>query len=147
VGVASLYCLAVDLAERGRIASTVFLGGCSVGDILCEKEFRALGARVCISTEDCSLGEMGFVTSLVEKTLAEDGKPDIIYACGPAAMLKAVSDIAGAHGVSCQVSLETFMACGFGACLGCAVERAGGDEGYLHACTDGPVFDSRRVLI
>jgi dihydroorotate dehydrogenase electron transfer subunit len=39
------------------------------------------------------------------------------------------------------------MACGFGVCLGCAVEKADGGEGYLHACTDGPVFDSRDVLI
>jgi dihydroorotate dehydrogenase electron transfer subunit len=147
VGVASLYYLGLCLQEHGTLKFTVFLGGCSASDILCQEGFKSMGADVCISTEDCSLGERGVVTSLVEKALQGDGKPDVIYACGPHAMLKAVSDIGAAHGVECQISLETAMACGFGVCLGCAVEKAGDPGAYLHACTDGPVFDSRAVRI
>jgi dihydroorotate dehydrogenase electron transfer subunit len=147
IGVASLYYLVLDLAEKGVAKTTVFLGGCSANDILCKEEMEALGAEVRITTEDCSLGEEGFVTLLVEKALESEGKPDMIYACGPQAMLKKVGDIAATFNVPCEVSLETVMACGFGVCLGCAVEKTGGGEGYLHACTDGPVFDSRHVKI
>ncbi len=147
VGVASLYYLALDLSGNTEGALTVFLGGCSAADILCEKELQAMGATVHVSTEDCSLGEMGLVTSLVEKSLDIDGKPDVIYACGPQAMLKAVGEMAAARAVPCQISLESSMACGFGVCLGCAVEKAGSLGTYFHVCKDGPVFDSRDVRI
>jgi len=147
VGVASLYYLAQRLSEDSAAAMTIFLGGCSAADILCEKEFRAMGALVRITTEDCSLGEMGLVTPVVEKTINSDGKPDMIFACGPQPMLKAVGDIAAAHCVPCQLSLESAMACGFGVCLGCAVEKTSADGGYFHVCKEGPVFDSRDVRI
>lgn len=147
VGVASLYYLAQTISEEGAAAMTIFLGGCSAADILCEKEFRAMGALVRITTEDCSLGEAGLVTPVVEKTIKSDGKPEMIFACGPQPMLKAVGDIAAAHGVPCQLSLESAMACGFGACLGCAVEKMSADGGYYHVCKEGPVFDSRDVRI
>lgn len=147
VGVASLYYLALYLAELNSVKSTVFLGGRSAADVLCQEEFQSVGATVRITTEDCSLGERGLVTSLVQKALEFDEKPDMIYACGPQAMLKAVSEIAVAHEAPCQISLESAMACGFGVCLGCAVEKAGNRGAYLHVCTDGPVFDSRDVLI
>jgi dihydroorotate dehydrogenase electron transfer subunit len=147
IGVASLYYLVLDLAEKGVATPTVFLGGCSANDILCKEEIETLGVEVRITTEDCSLGEEGFVTLLVQKALESEEKPDMIYACGPQAMLKKISDIAADFNVPCQVSLETVMACGFGVCLGCAVERTGNTGTYLHACTDGPVFDSRHVKI
>jgi len=147
IGVASLYYLVRDLAEKGVGKPTVFLGGCSANDILCKEDLEALGAEVRITTEDCSLGEEGFVTVLVEKALESEDKPDMIYACGPQAMLKKVSDIAASFHVPCQVSLETRMACGFGVCLGCAVEKSDSAGEYFHACTDGPVFDSRAVFI
>lgn len=147
VGVASLYYLALDLAERRAVRPTVFLGGCSAADILCKEGFESIGAEVRVTTEDCSLGEKGVITSLVQEALEDDGKPDMVYACGPTGMLKAISDLAATHDVLCEISLETVMACGFGVCLGCAVEKAGNKGGYLHACTDGPVFGSRAIVI
>jgi len=147
IGVASLHYLALDLTGHRAVRSKVFLGGCSASDILCKEDFESMGAEVCITTEDCSLGEGGLITSLLEKTLEADGKPDMIYACGPQAMLRKLSDIAAAFNVPCQISLETVMACGFGVCLGCAVEGADGGGNYVHACTDGPVFDSRAIVI
>jgi len=175
VGVASLYYLALFLAEhRGvrpaRLASppaspesasggrwragesvagrpTVFLGGRTAADILCQKAFESMDTKVIITTEDGSLGEKGVITSMVQQAIDVDGKPDMIYACGPTGMLKAISDIAATHDVRCQISLETVMACGLGVCLGCAVPKADGSGAYLHACTDGPVFDSRAVVI
>jgi len=147
VGVACLCCLALFLKEHKGVRSTVFLGGRSAADVLCQEEFDSIGAKVRITTEDGSLGEKGVITSMVQKALNVDGKPDMIYACGPTGMLKAVSDIAATRDVRCQISLETAMACGFGVCLGCAVEKGGSPGAYLHACTDGPVFDSRTVVI
>jgi dihydroorotate dehydrogenase electron transfer subunit len=58
-------------------------------------------------------------------------------------MLKCVVGIAEKHTVPCQLSIEATMACGMGACLGCAVERKGSTGNYLHACLDGPVFDAK----
>ncbi len=147
VGVASLYYLALALAEHRAVKSTVFLGGYSASDILCREGFESMGTKVRITTEDGSLGEKGVITSLLQKELDLDGRPDMIYACGPQAMLKAVGDIAAMHSVSCQISLEPAMACGFGVCLGCAVEKAGSPGTYFHACADGPVFDSGDVRI
>lgn len=145
IGVASLYYLALDLAEHRAVRSTVFLGGCSAADILCQDAFEAMGAEVQITTEDCTLGEKGVVTSRVEQALRGKARPDMIYACGPTAMLKAVGALAASYEVPCQISLESAMACGFGVCLGCAVEKAGSPGTYFHACIDGPVFDSRDV--
>jgi dihydroorotate dehydrogenase electron transfer subunit len=147
IGVASLYYLALNFAEHQAVRSTLFLGGCSAADILCQGAFESMGTKVAITTEDGSLGEKGVITSRVQQALNVDGKPDIIYACGPTGMLKAVSDMALTYEVSCQISLETVMACGFGVCLGCAVQKAGSPGAYLHACMDGPVFDSRAIMI
>jgi dihydroorotate dehydrogenase electron transfer subunit len=147
VGVASLYYLGTELAKHGVTKSTVFLGGCSAADILCLEQFQSLGTEVFITTEDCTLGERGIVTPLVQEAVEIGGKPDMIYACGPMAMLRAVSHIAANYDIACQISLETVMACGFGVCLGCAVRKAAEPGSYFHACTDGPVFDSRDVRI
>lgn len=146
-GVASLYFLARDLLKNRSVAMTIFLGGCSAADILCREEFAAMGADVRITTEDCSLGETGLVTSAVQRALEAGKKPDMIFACGPQAMLKAVGALATVHSVPCQISLEAAMACGFGVCLGCAVEKSDSQTGYYHVCKDGPVFDSRQVRI
>jgi len=147
VGVATLYFLGAELARKQGVQSTVFLGGCSVVDILCQDAFRDMGAEVFVTTEDCSLGEKGLVTLEVEKVLKVQRKPDVIYARGPTAMLKAIGEIASQYEVACQISLETVMACGFGVCLGCAVEKVEAPGTYFHTCTDGPVFDSRLVLL
>ncbi len=147
VGVAALYYLASYLGKYQGVTQTLFLGGSSSSDILCEKEFQSLGIKVHVSTEDASVGEAGLVTSVVEKSLKAGERPDIIYACGPQAMMKAVGAIAGAYDIPCQVSLESAMACGFGVCLGCAVKRAADEGGYFHVCADGPVFDFRKVKI
>ncbi|MCD6138689.1 MAG: dihydroorotate dehydrogenase electron transfer subunit [Deltaproteobacteria bacterium] len=147
IGITPLCYLAHFLCRQKKVRSSVFVGGKSASDILCREELNDISAQIRITTEDGSLGEKGIITSLVEKTIHVDGKPDIIYACGPTPMLCTISKIAADHDIGCQVSLETVMACGFGACLGCAVENARSRGRYLHVCTDGPVFDSRAVII
>ncbi len=96
-------------------------------------------ARVTIATEDGSEGRTGRITEFFEPAPYRT-----VYACGPEAMLRAVARACVAAGVACYLSLERRMACGVGACLGCAVPTVAGNR---RCCVDGPVFDAREVLI
>ena len=71
------------------------------------------------------------------------GSYDLVLACGPEPMMRAVAKLAEAAGVACQVSVERMMTCGFGACNTCNVETT---SGMVGACTSGPVFDSGRMV-
>jgi len=148
IGVAPMIFLVEYLKEKIRPAADiqVYLGGRSKADLLCLEEFSALGVPVHTTTDDGSAGDHCLVTDPLDNAVAEN-KPDIIYACGPQEMLACVAGIADKHGVSCQVSIETMMACGMGACLGCAVARRDQTETYLHACLNGPVFDIKTIEI
>lgn len=148
IGVAPMVFLASFLVKNGLSASQcqVFLGGKSRGDILCAQDFLNLGMKVHTTTDDGSAGDQCLVTHPVELALA-DSTPDIIYACGPLEMLQCVLGIAEKYAVRCQISMETVMACGLGACLGCAVESRDAPDRYLHACLDGPVFDARELRL
>lgn len=148
IGIAPLYYLASVLAHMGRnrpFWSTLFFGGCTGADILCKEAFQTLGVNIAVCTEDGCIGYKGLVTSLLEKELKSGETPDIVYACGPKPMLKEVYRIVGPLGIPCQFSLEAIMACGFGACLGCAVKGKEHDSKYLHVCTEGPVFDPQLI--
>ncbi|HMA86550.1 MAG TPA: dihydroorotate dehydrogenase electron transfer subunit [Desulfosalsimonadaceae bacterium] len=147
IGVAPMIFLAERLQDAGTNFphSAVCLGGRSAEDILCAADFQSLSVNTRIATEDGSIGEKGLVTSLLADWL-KSNQPDMIYACGPMPMLSAVSAIAKKHQLPCQVSIETIMACGVGACLGCAVKDTEHADGYGHVCIDGPVFDADRVL-
>jgi dihydroorotate dehydrogenase electron transfer subunit len=148
IGVAPLVFLSSYLVGKQRIDSSrikVFLGARSKRDLLCREDFIRLGIEVVVTTDDGSEGETCMITSPVEEALKKR-LPDLIYACGPSGMMKCLAEMAVKYGVDCQISMESVMACGFGACLGCAVES--GDKGkYLHVCKDGPVFNSRHVRL
>jgi dihydroorotate dehydrogenase electron transfer subunit len=141
VGVAPLLFLVSDLHRKNADLSNcrVFIGGRSKDDLLCSNEFLDLGVSVITTTDDGSAGDQCLVTHPLEIALGH-GVTDVIVACGPMAMLACVVGIAEKHKVPCQVSIETMMACGMGACLGCAVEPRDETDHYLHACMDGPVF-------
>lgn len=105
-------------------------------------DFRQFGLRMLCATDDGSLGRAGFVTELLQE---EDLQPGcIVYACGPEAMLARISAICRSKSVPCQVSVETEMACGMGACLGC--NRVSSEGKYTHVCLDGPVYDAEELL-
>ena len=143
IGVAPLVFLVSYLHHQGKDLSNcqVFLGGRTKDDLLCQDDFAQLGVSVIATTDDGSAGDQCLVTHPLEHAI-NGCQPDIVFACGPMAMLACVVAITEKNQVPCQVSIETMMACGMGACLGCAVEsRAEGDR-YLHACLDGPVFDA-----
>jgi dihydroorotate dehydrogenase electron transfer subunit len=145
VGAAPLFFLAQRLAARreGAPRLSVFLGGRSRRDLLCARDFSALGAEVLRTTDDGSAGARCRLTDPLAQAL-ERQPPDLICACGPPEMLRCVAGLAEAAGIPCQLSLESVMACGIGACLGCAVAGRGGPEApYRHVCIEGPVFDRR----
>jgi dihydroorotate dehydrogenase electron transfer subunit len=102
-------------------------------------EGAALLSGAGVATDDGSAGHHGLVTDLLEAELRRDGHA-AVYACGPAGMLEGVRALCARTGTPAQLALEAGMACGFGACFGCAVPRRGG--GYLRVCVEGPVIDA-----
>jgi len=150
-GIAPFLMLAGELAGKGG-ACRVFYGGRSAADLQIRDAFAELDVPLVAVTQDGSLGERGLVTDPLERYL--DGLPSTepsptLYACGPDAMLHAVARVAERRGLACQVSLDPWMGCGIGTCLGCVVRIQGPEEPqpkYRCACTEGPVFDSRLVV-
>ena len=139
VGVAPLLFLGQELAEHG-IRPTFLLGGRTEDLILRKEEFTKYG-DLFMTTEDGSAGEKGFVTN--HSLLMDSESFDLIYACGPTPMLKAVARWAKEHETACEVSLEHRMACGIGACLCCVEDTA--DQGNVCVCKEGPVFTIDRL--
>lgn len=146
VGLAPLYLLAKELVKDSPVR--LFAGGKTKDDVLCITEFERLGVECYTATEDGSLGECGFVTQVLEKRLGCSASQVRIFACGPHGMLKAVAGIAAKYKVPCQVSLEGYMACGVGACLGCVCQGAGHSAetpDYRCVCSEGPVFEASEL--
>ncbi|HAV43584.1 TPA: dihydroorotate dehydrogenase electron transfer subunit [bacterium] len=140
IGVAPLVFLCEELITNHQLPVTVLLGAKSQDNLLCEEDFRKLGALIKIATEDGSCGHHGLVTDLLP-TVSPPSSP--IYTCGPYPMLKAIARATQEYHLSCQVSLEAHMACGVGACLGCGLKTR---QGYKYVCKDGPVFDACEVI-
>jgi len=134
-------------AKKAKGEKIVLLGFRSGERVMLENDFKESGAKVLITTEDGSVGEMGFVTGLLEKTLDARKNISCVYACGPKMMLMAVSESCISRGIKCMISMEERMGCGVGACLVCACRvKRDGAEKNLHVCKDGPVFDAREVV-
>ena len=112
--------------------------------VILTEDFKKLGCKLIETTDNGSYGIHGFVTQPLEEMIDE---ADIICACGPTPMLKNIAAMAQQHGKECFVSLEQRMACGVGACLGCAVgvKRVDGNTTYQHVCKNGPVFRAEEV--
>jgi len=138
IGVPPLLEAAKPFGERALLAA----GFRSRNAIILKEDFESLGCGVRVATDDGSFGHHGLVVDLIG-----DLAFDVVFACGPKPMLRAVAALAEERRVPCFVSMEERMACGIGACLGCAV-RLRGENGlfYGHVCKDGPVFDARTVV-
>ena len=111
-------------------------------------EFVAEGIDVKIATDDGSAGHHGYVTDLLKPLLEGNDPPAVVYCCGPEPMMRAVSQLTVAAKIPCQLSLETPMACGFGACFSC-VTRIRQDDGtwdYRRVCVEGPIFPAEQVV-
>jgi dihydroorotate dehydrogenase electron transfer subunit len=143
-GIAPLYALCGALAKK-KININFFHGVQTGRHLTCEKELKELGVTMRISSVDGSIGSHGNVTEDLEKEINNSrgiNGSGIIYACGPRAMLKEVARIARESDITAQVSLDAYIACGIGVCLGCAVKTR---TGYKMVCKDGPVFDAREI--
>lgn len=157
-GAAPLHFLCDALCDKwGCEKITVLSGARSKDAVLCEAEFKSHGCGVDISTDDGSYGYHGYVTELLKQRLESMGDTSSarVYSCGPHAMLKIVAAISREAGAAkCQVSLENYMACGIGVCMGCVQKIKGavtGDDSgrdwhHERVCKDGPVFDAEVIV-
>jgi dihydroorotate dehydrogenase electron transfer subunit len=147
-GIAPFLMLSQALSRSGA-RGRVFYGGRTAADLQLRAPFEAIGMPLETATEDGSLGHEGRVTAPLEVYLDSARRPTVLYACGPDAMLHAVATLAERRNLPCQLSLDPWMGCGVGTCLGCVVwiRKPGEAEAkYRCACTEGPVFDSRHVV-
>lgn len=111
-------------------------------------DFALPGLEMRLATDDGSRGHHGFVTDLLAEALGSAERPDCVYCCGPEPMMHATAKLCRAAEVPCWLSLETPMACGFGACFSCvtAVRMDNGDWDYRRTCVEGPVFAAERLV-
>ncbi|HVD41435.1 MAG TPA: dihydroorotate dehydrogenase electron transfer subunit [Solirubrobacterales bacterium] len=148
IGIAPMAIWRRHLVEKG-IPLRVLLGFRNEAHSGGLNELFCAGGALCpdvrLATEDGHAGHRGYVTDLLETMLAgDDAGSAVVYSCGPPAMLEAVRAMCGEHGVACELAMESPMACGFGACFGCAVPTPEG--GYMRLCVDGPIVRGDAVL-
>ena len=134
VGTPPLYLLCRKLISEGKKPS-VIIGFNSVGEVILEDEFRALGVPVTVTTVDGSRGIKGLVTDAMK-----DISYSYFYTCGPMPMFRAVDKAALTSG---QFSFEERMGCGFGACMGCTCKTK---YKYKRICRDGPVLEREEIV-
>jgi dihydroorotate dehydrogenase electron transfer subunit len=145
-GIAPLYFLARKLrAEGGSVK--VFYGGKSLSDLPTRERFEKNGIVLSCATEDGSFGKRGLVTEVLEAERNEGFSASQIYACGPEPMLKKIAEIAATRNIPAELSLESVMGCGFGACWGC-VKKIKKDNaiGWHKICEEGPVFKAKDIV-
>lgn len=148
-GAAPLFTLADALRTRGCRIDAVL--GASTGDRLFGAlDAKRMAASVAFTTDDGSYGEKGRVSDVLPDVI-ERVHADVVYACGPMAMLEAVQRVAGeaydGAGIPTQLSVEESMACGIGVCMTCVLPIIGndGETRMARSCVDGPVFAGDRI--
>ncbi|MBM3892702.1 MAG: sulfide/dihydroorotate dehydrogenase-like FAD/NAD-binding protein, partial [Verrucomicrobia bacterium] len=110
--------------------------------VILETELRAISDETCITTDDGSYGEKGFVTDKLKALIESGRKIDFVLAVGPVPMMRAAAEVTRPHGIKTMVSLNPIMVDGTGMCGGCRVVVGG--KSYF-ACVDGPEFDAHQV--
>lgn len=151
VGIASVLLPAQALVRNGARVR-LYYGARTVALLVDRERFTSEGCELLASTDDGSMGHAGYITDVLAQT---NDPPDMILACGPTPMLRAVARIADELNVPAQLSLEETFGCGVGGCWGCTVplvrtseqapsfpptERNGSDVVYARVCKEGPVF-------
>lgn len=144
-GSAPLFWLAVELRARGCHVEMV-LGAASEQKLFGVIEARRTSDGVAVTTDDGSAGTRGWVSDVLPDIITRTGA-DVVYGCGPMAMLRSVTEIATAHEAVAQVAVEEAMACGIGICMTCVMPVAGRDglTRMVRSCVEGPVFRGDRV--
>lgn len=147
IGIPPMLELAKELSQSGSATEINIIVGYRDSKLFLKEDLEKYG-NVYIATEDGSVGIKGNVMNAIE----ENGlQADVIFACGPMPMLRAIKGYAEEKGIEAYISLEERMACGVGACLGCVCKTKEVDH-HSHVnnariCTDGPVFEAREVEI
>jgi dihydroorotate dehydrogenase electron transfer subunit len=142
VGIAPLLFLAKELSKKNKLY--LYFGAKNKSELVLRNEFNPLCEKNFLTTEDGSIGHKGFITDLL--TQSKKYNPDILYAAGPLAMLKKISNLQfPIPNLTMFGFLEERMGCGCGICFGCAVKKK--DSGYLRVCSDGPVIDLAEVIL
>ncbi len=144
-GSAPLLTLATALRDRGCRVDFV-LGAGSADRLFGQLDAKRIATTIAVTTDDGSMGEQGRVSDVLPAVL-DKTRSDVVYACGPMAMLRAVTEVAGERGIPTQVAVEESMACGIGVCMTCVLPIIG-DDGLtrmLRSCVEGPVFLGERV--
>ncbi|HUR13722.1 MAG TPA: dihydroorotate dehydrogenase electron transfer subunit [Mycobacteriales bacterium] len=144
-GSAPLLPLASALRERGCRVDFV-LGAGSVDRLFGQLDAKRIASSIEVTTDDGSMGRRGRVSDVLPQLLDRTGS-EVVYACGPMAMLRAVSELATERGIPCQVAVEESMACGIGVCMTCVLPVVGddGQSRMVRSCVEGPVFLGDRV--
>ena len=147
IGVPPLVELAKELKEKGIAKQILITAGYRDGNLFLSEDLSQYGDFY-PATEDGSAGTKG---NVLDAVAAAGLKPDVIFACGPMPMLRAIKGYASESGIEAYISLEERMACGVGACLGCVCKTVKKDS-HSHVnnariCTDGPVFEAKEVEI
>jgi len=144
-GTAPLFPLADALRARGCRVDFV-IGAAKEERLFGALDAKRISATLTVTTDDGSVGHRGWVSDVLPDVLTSS-KADVVYACGPMAMLHSVSRIAEMAGVPCQIAVEELMACGIGVCMTCVLPVIGddGQTRMVRSCVDGPVFHGHRV--
>lgn len=151
IGIPPLWDLGRRLTMQGAAVRCI-VGARTAAAVLAVAALRETGADVRVATDDGTQGFHGTAAALLADMLQE-APAAAVYTCGPMAMMRAVKEVSQRSGSRCFVSLESQMACGMGACLGCPVEVVGpaqelGAYGrFARICMDGPVFDAVGVQL
>ncbi len=145
MGIAPMLFLAKRICRLKKDAAgdTILFGGRTQTEVEpLVRDFQQMGMRFMAATDDGSYGQQGFVTEIIQKLKLP--RETVIYACGPEAMLKQLHIYTQVKEMECQVSVESVMACGMGACLGCNIPAHDGH--YVHVCYEGPVFHAKELV-
>lgn len=144
-GSAPLFWLAATLRQRGCHVEMV-LGAATRDRLFGVAEARRCADGLMVTTDDGSEGVPGWVSDVLPAVI-DRSSAEIVYGCGPMAMLRSVTEVAAAHGAVAQVAVEESMACGIGVCMTCVMPVTG-DDGVtrmVRCCVDGPVFRGDRI--
>ncbi len=130
----------MGLCRKIGKGAKMYYGAKTSAEFLFLKELSEMDIEVVLATEDGSQGDEGLITDSLVRDLDSMKKP-ALFSCGPKGLMEAVAKIGMSRGISTQVSMEEYMACGIGVCNGCVCKSADGT--FLKTCSDGPVFDAK----
>lgn len=143
-GIFPLFCVKKNY-PKAKIYS--FLGYKDKAHSFLTEEFKNISKEIFITTDNGTLGDKGFITAKLAEKL-DRINPDIILACGPVNMLRALKKVVIDKNIEVKISVEERMGCGIGACLVCACKTSeNGEIRNKKVCKDGPVFDLNEVIL